>query len=143
MENPVTGASHGGVCIGENPWPAGGTPLVTGVQPYGFAPVTEEALAEIVRRIVTTLQPEKIILFGSYAYGTPSGDSDVDLLVILDTPTRPAERYLCVSRLLRPRPFPLDIVVRTPAEITRALEKGDAFINQLVTQGRVLYERSD
>jgi predicted nucleotidyltransferase len=127
----------------ENPWPAGGTQLVAGVQPYGFAPVTEEALAEIIRRIVTTLQPEKIILFGSYAYGTPSGDSDVDLLVVLDTPARPAERYLCVSRLLRPRPFPLDILVRTPAEITRALEKGDAFINQLVTQGRVLYERSD
>jgi predicted nucleotidyltransferase len=140
MENPVTMAPHGDACRGENHWPVGGTPLVAGVQPYGFAPVTEEALAEIVRRIVTTLQPEKIILFGSYAYGTPSGDSDIDLLVVLDTPARPAERYLCVSRLLRPRPFPLDIVVRTPAEIARALEKGDAFINQLVTQGRELYE---
>jgi predicted nucleotidyltransferase len=130
-------------CMVEGNWPAGGTQLAVGIQPHGFAPVTEEVLAEMVRRIVTALQPEKILLFGSYVYGTPSGDSDVDLLVILDTPSRPADRYLAVSRLLRPRPFPLDILVKTPDEIVQALVKGDAFIREIVTQGRVLYERSD
>ena len=66
----------------EDRWPSGGTPLVTSIQPPGFTPVTEEALAAIVHRIVAVLHPEKIILFGSHAYGRPSDDSDVDLLVI-------------------------------------------------------------
>jgi predicted nucleotidyltransferase len=129
--------------MSEDHWPTGGTQLVAGVQPPGFTPVTEEILAEIVRRIVTTLHPERVILFGSYAYGTPSDHSDVDFLVILETDARPADRYLAVSRLIRPRPFPLDFVVKTPDEITQALVKGDSFICEIVTQGRVLYARSD
>jgi predicted nucleotidyltransferase len=128
--------------MNENPWPVGGTPVVANVHPPGFAPVTEEALGEIVHRLVSALHPQKIILFGSYVNGTPSGDSDVDLLVILDTHARPVDRYVSVSRLLRPRPFPLDILVKTPKEIARALDQGDDFISEIVTQGRVLYERS-
>jgi predicted nucleotidyltransferase len=115
--------------------------LVAGVQPPGFAPVTRRALDEIVQRIVTNLHPEKIILFGSYGYGTPTEDSDVDLLVIMETSDHPADRYLAVSRLIRPRPFPLDILVKTPGEIAQALEKGDFFIREIVTRGQVLYER--
>ena len=127
----------------KNQWPVGGTPVVAGVQPPGFAPVTEEALQAIVHRLVTGLHPHKIVLFGSYVYGTPTPDSDVDLLVIVDTPTRPVDRYLRVSRLLRPRPFPLDLLVKTREEITQALEKEDPFIREITTQGRVLYERVD
>lgn len=138
-----TSTAQGETGMGEGRWPARGTQLIAGVQPRGFAPVTAEVLAEIVRRIVAALQPERIILFGSYVYGTPSDDSDVDLLVILETPARPADRYLAVSRLLRPRPFPLDILVKTPGEIAQALHKGDAFIREIVTRGRVLYERSN
>ena len=129
--------------MSEAHWPAGGTQLVAGVHRSGFAPVTKEILAEIVRRIGSALHPEKVILFGSYAYGTPSDHSDVDLLIILETDARPADRYLAVSRLIRPRPFPLDILVKTPDEITQALAKGDNFIREIVTQGRVLYARSD
>ena len=117
--------------------------MVAGVQPPGFAPVTEEALKAIVHRLVTGLHPHKIVLFGSYVYGTPTADSDVDLLVIVDTPPRPVDRYLRVSRLLRPRPFPLDLLVKTPEEIEQALEREDPFIREITTQGRVLYERSD
>lgn len=124
-------------------WHAGGTPVVAGVQPSGFSPVTEEVLGEIIRRLVSEIHPRKIILFGSYVYGNPSTDSDVDLLVILDTHARPVDRYLSVSRLLRPRPFPLDILVKTPEEIKQALERDDGFISDVVAQGRVLYERSD
>jgi uncharacterized protein len=101
--------------------------------------MTDEALVAIVHRIVAVLHPEKIILFGSYAYGRPSDDSDVDLLVIMETTARPADRYLAVSRVLRPRPFPIDILVKTPKEIAQALEKGDSFIQEIVSRGRLLY----
>lgn len=117
--------------------------MVANVQSAGFLPVTEEALSTIVQRLVPALHPHKIIVFGSYIYGTPTPDSDVDLLVILDTEARPVDRYLRVSRLLRPRPFPLDILVKTPEEMTRAVAHGDPFIVEILTQGRVLYERAD
>jgi predicted nucleotidyltransferase len=130
-------------CDPQARWPAGGTRLAPGVQPPGFLPVTEEILAEIVRRLVAALNPEKIILFGSYVYGFPCGDSDVDLLVITQTSARPADRYVAVSRVIRPRPFPLDILVKTPDEIAGALAKGDSFIEEIVTRGRVLYARLD
>ena len=87
--------------------------MVANVQAPGFAPVTKGTLNEIVRRIVRVLRPEKIILFGSYGYGAPTNDSDVDSLVIMETNDRPADRYLAVSRLIRPRPFPLDILGST------------------------------
>jgi predicted nucleotidyltransferase len=117
--------------------------IVANVQASGFTPVTKRTLNEIVRRIVGELCSEKIILFGSYGYGSPTNDSDVDLLVIMETNDRPADRYLAVSRLIRPRPFPLDILVKTPAEITQALAKGDFFIREIVTKGQTLYERPD
>ena len=126
----------------ENQWPVGGTPVAAGVQPPGFAPVTEEALQEIVHCLVTGLHPHKIVLFGSYVYGTPTAHSDVDLLVIVDTQARPVDRYLRVSRLLRPRPFPLDLLVKSPEEIAQALDRDDAFMREIMAQGRVLYERS-
>jgi len=129
--------------MSEKPWPVGKTPLVAGVQLPGFAPVTEELLQAMVHRLATGLHPHKIILFGSYVSGTPTADSDVDLLVIVDTQARPVDRYLCVSRLLRPRPFPLDLLVKTPEEIAQALDREDTFIREITAQGRVLYERAD
>jgi predicted nucleotidyltransferase len=131
--------------MSEDRWPelAENAHMVANVQPPGFAPVTRGRLNEIIRRIVKGLQPQKIILFGSYGYGSPMNDSDVDLLVIMETSDRPAHRYLAVSHLIRPRPFPLDILVKTPAEIAQALEKGDVFISEIVTKGQTLYERPD
>ena len=111
------------------------------VTPTGFPAVTEEVLRGAAERIAEALQPEKIVLFGSYAYGTPTPDSDVDLLVIMDTDASRVDRYRAVSRLLYPRPFPVDILVKTPAEIERALESGDFFIREILPEGRVLYER--
>lgn len=129
--------------MSEHSWPTNGTSLVVGIQPAGFVPVTKEILGEIVSRIVTALHPEKIILFGSYVYGRPSPDSDVDLLVIMESSSRPVDRYLAVSQLIRPRPFPLDIVVRTPGEIDQALKNGDSFSKEIISLGKVLYERSN
>ena len=89
------------------------------------------------------MRPDKIILFGSYANGRPTPDSDVDLLVVMNTTASSKERSWAVSKLLIPRPFPVDILVRTPKEIKLALGKGDFFIEEIVTQGKVLYERRE
>jgi predicted nucleotidyltransferase len=117
------------------------TPDGISVTPTGFPMPVAETLPEVVQRIVQTLKPEKIVLFGSYADGTPTSDSDVDLLVVIETTAPPVERYLAVSRLLRPRPFPVDILVKRPDEIQRALEAGDFFIQEVLSRGQVLYER--
>lgn len=138
VSNPATKPSETNEAA---PWPRAGTPVVADVQPPGFLPVTEESLALIVQRLVPALNPCQIIVFGSYAYGVPSADSDLDLLVIVETQARPVDRYLSVSSLLRPRPFPLDILVKTPDEIDRALADGDPFMVEILSQGRVLYER--
>jgi predicted nucleotidyltransferase len=122
-------------------WPLEGKPLAPGICPPGFRPLTDRVLEEIVRRIVRAVQPQKIVLFGSYAYGQPTEDSDLDLLVVLETDAPVVQRYLAVSRLLRPRPIPLDILVRTPQEIEEALEKGDGFIREILEWGKILYER--
>ena len=63
-------------------------------------------IRNVTRQIVQQFHPQKVILFGSYAYGQPTEDSDVDLLVIMDTKARPVDRYLRVARLLRRAPFP-------------------------------------
>jgi uncharacterized protein len=116
---------------------------VASVTPTGFHTPVADKLPEVVERLAAKLRPERIILFGSYAYGSPTPDSDVDLLVILETDASSMERYLAVSRLLYPRPFPVDILVRTPHEIEQALQTGDFFIKQIISQGRVLYERTN
>ena len=101
----------------------------------------EDRLEDVKKRIVDTFSPQKIILFGSYAYGQPTPDSDVDLLVVMESDDRPVERAAKVSRLLRPRPFQMDILVRTPEEIQHRLEIGDQFIREVLEKGRVLYEQ--
>jgi uncharacterized protein len=113
------------------------------IRPAGMEPVDEDHFRAIIDRLVRELGPEKIVLFGSYAYGVPTPDSDVDLLVIMETDAPRKERQWEVSRLLIPRPFPVDILVKTPAEIEQALAKGDFFIDEILTRGRVLYERRD
>jgi predicted nucleotidyltransferase len=120
-----------------------GVKLATHIHPAGFPPLTGEVLAAIVQRIINNPQVKKVILFGSYAnlHGSPTPDSDIDLLVVLETSASPSERILAISRLLRPRPFPMDILVRTPQEITELLENGDDFFQEIMAQGRVLYER--
>jgi predicted nucleotidyltransferase len=106
-------------------------------------PQVEDRLEDVTKRIVEAFDPHQIILFGSHAYGHPSADSDVDLLIVMESDERPAARAMRVSRLLRPRPFPMDILVRTPEEIQRRLNMGDYFIREVIERGRILYERRD
>ena len=116
-------------------------PITTKVRPVGFPPVAE-TLPGAIERIVSHLNPEKIILFGSYAYGNPTPDSDVDLLVIMRTKAKEIDRYVAVSNLLYPRQFPVDILVKTPREIEKeSQKKGNFFLREILTKGKVLYER--
>jgi uncharacterized protein len=109
--------------------------------PTGCERRVSETLPEAVERIVRGLRPEKIILFGSYAYGDPTPDSDVDLLVVMRTDAPSSERSWEVSQLLLPRQFAVDILVRTPSEVADAVAKGSSFIAEVLSQGKVLYER--
>jgi len=108
----------------------------------GRRPVSMREIRAVVRRIARLFHPEKIILFGSYAAGTPGPDSDVDLLVVMETPLSSRQQRLAISRALSPRPFPMDIVVRTPQEIQRRVTAGDFFLQEIMATGKVLYERT-
>ena len=115
--------------------------IKTKVRPVGFPPVAS-TLPGAIERIVSELKPEKIILFGSYAYGEPTPDSDVDLLVIMKTRAKEIDRYVKVSNLLYPRQFPVDIIVKTPKEIeAEQKKKGNFFMREVLAKGRVVYER--
>lgn len=101
--------------------------------------------AKLVGRIVTrlrdTYQPSKVILFGSYAYGKPTSDSDIDLLIIKRTKKPFHRRLYEVRRLLFPllRNQPFDPIVMTPQEFERRLARGDHFIREIVTEGKLVY----
>ena len=103
--------------------------------------VTKTLLAGIVQRIVEKFRTEKIVLFGSYAKGTPNRDSDVDLLVVMDSMEPMSQRIRCVTEVAKVRFLPMDIVVRTPAEMDERLAKGDFFIADILNTGKVLYQR--
>jgi len=108
-----------------------------------YTPVTDDLLHEITQRIVAAFDPEMVVLFGSRAYGEPGLDSDVDLLVVTDALTGRSvfERHRAVSDLFSQRRFALDVLVRTPAELRQLVEHGSTFFKEIVTQGRILYER--
>jgi len=115
----------------------------TDVRPTGFPPVAK-TLPKAVKRLVAELKPEKIILFGSYAYGNPTPDSDVDLLIVMKTRARPIDRYVTASNVLYPREFPVDIVVKTPREIQAEFKKkSNFFMREVLAKGKVIYERND
>jgi len=108
---------------------------------YPPLPVTEALLKEVTDKIVRALKPEKIFLFGSYAYGNPGKDSDVDLLIIMKSSERPVKRRTRASRLFWDRPVPMDFVVKTPSEIAERMSMGDFFIKKILTKGKVLYDK--
>jgi predicted nucleotidyltransferase len=110
------------------------------VQPYRYSSphIPMAAIRRFARQIAEHFQPEKIILFGSYAYGTPHAESDVDLLVIM-----PA--YDVVNQSIRismafEHPFSLDLIVRTPKQIERGLREDNWFLREVIEKGKVLYE---
>jgi predicted nucleotidyltransferase len=91
--------------------------------------------------VVEKFHPDKIILFGSYAYGTPHQDSDVDILVVMPARNQ-LDMAFNIHWAIQP-PFPLDIIVRTPKEMKWRLEEGESFLTEVVGKGKVLYEKED
>ncbi len=93
------------------------------------------------RAVAEKFRPDKIILFGSFAYGTPHADSDVDLLVIMPARSQGSQAYKI--RLALSAPFAMDLIVRTPETMKWRLEEGDSFLREIVLKGKVLYEKAD
>ncbi len=104
--------------------------------------IPQQAIEDAVRRIVEQFQPQRVILFGSYAHGQPRRESDVDLLVVMDTSLRETEQAVRICQAIDYH-FGLDLIVRTPAKMARRLALGDPFLREVVSRGRVLYERVD
>ncbi len=101
--------------------------------------IAEKELKDFALKIVKAISPDKIVLFGSYADGTPTEESDIDLLVILESDQPKHKRIQAVRKALRPLPFPVDFVVYTPEEIKRYEKDEGTFVHHVLTRGRVLY----
>lgn len=97
-------------------------------------------IRQFAQQVAERFQPEKIILFGSHAYGEPHADSDVDILVVMPARNE-LDQAARISLTIAP-PFPLDIDVRTPKTMTWRLEEGDSFLREVVERGKVLYEEA-
>ena len=108
---------------------------------YGGADVPISVIRRYAREIAGSFQPEKIILFGSYAYGTPHAGSDVDILVIMPARNELDQAWKIDRKLARN--FSLHLIVRTPKNMEWRLREGDWFLREIVARGKVLYEKTD
>lgn len=100
---------------------------------------TNTEIKRLCDRIVREFKPEKIILFGSHAYGKPQWDSDVDLLVIMPFKGRHTRKAIEILDRLNPTTA-LDLLVRTPLQIEKRLAMGDFFMREIIDRGKVMYE---
>lgn len=103
--------------------------------------VTDALLSKVTGRIVAQFDPEQVILFGSYAYGTPHEDSDVDLFVIMESDEDLFRRSFLVRMAVQVDFLAMDVIARTPKEVAERLEMGDYFMKEIIERGRVLYRR--
>ncbi len=104
-------------------------------------PVRKSLMNTILKRLVANLDVVKVILFGSYVSGKANKDSDLDLLIIINTKEKGIKRYAMVSELLEPRKIPMDIIVKTPEELQTRSKMFDPFIRNILKTGKVLYEK--
>lgn len=95
-----------------------------------------------VDRIARNFHPERIILFGSYAWGKPTPDSDVDLLVVLPFQGKNWKMASKIRKRIHPS-FPVDLVVRTSEQLRQRLKQGDGFLEDITRHGKVLYENGN
>lgn len=103
----------------------------------------KKIISEVVEKLKETYKPRKIILFGSYAYGKATEDSDIDLFIVKNTGKRMVDRFVDVKRIIY-KPglrIPISPLVYTPKELEERLRMGDNFINEILKKGVVLYDR--
>ncbi len=102
--------------------------------------VDKSSIKQLADQIVREFQPERVILFGSYAYGQPGPDSDVDLLVVLPFEGKNFWKSLEILNRIAPE-FPLDLLARRPEDTARRYEEGDPLIREAIDRGQILYEK--
>jgi len=107
---------------------------------YNGRMTTMRDIAALSEAIVREFAPERVLLFGSHAYGVPTADSDVDLLVVMPHDGKPSAMATQIRRRVRPK-FALDLLVRSPEALAERIEMNDCFVREIVARGRVLYER--
>ncbi len=104
--------------------------------------IDERLIQQVARKIVEQVRPEKVVLFGSWAWGEPDADSDLDLLIICDSTLRRDKRAREILRLFSARKFPLDVLVYTPQEVEMCRRMKGSFVRYILDHGKVLYERT-
>lgn len=103
---------------------------------------SEREIERIVRQIAEGYRPLKVILFGSHAWGEPTEDSDIDLLIVKETSDRFIDRWVKVRKLIADptRRIPVEPIVMTPEELDRRIARGDQFFREIVGRGKILYQ---
>ena len=103
--------------------------------------IAQDRIRDVSQRIAQRFAPDRIILFGSYAYGSPDEGSDVDLLVVLPFEGKPYRKAAEIAAAVHAG-FPLDILARRPDDIERRYREADPLVREALDRGRVLYERN-
>ena len=103
----------------------------------------KNVITVIVDKVRDYYHPEKIILYGSFAYGKPGKASDIDLLIVKETQTRPIDRRVLVRRMVSGlrKGYPFSSIVVTPQELRTRIGMGDQFFEEILAKGEVLYAR--
>jgi len=101
--------------------------------------ISKNKIDEAVKRIIENVHPDKVILFGSYAYGKPDENSDIDILVVKNMDIPRYKRSRKIRKYLRGLKVPIDIVVYSQDEIEEWKDTKHAFINEVMEQGELLY----
>ncbi len=99
-------------------------------------------IQHLCKQIVEKFHPQKVILFGSYAYGTPTPHSDIDLMVVMPFEGSVFNQAARI-RLELHSEMPMDLLVRTPEQVRQRIDMEDFFMRRIVEKGKVLYEAAD
>lgn len=105
--------------------------------------VPMKTIRDIAQHIAKRFNPEQIILFGSHAYGKPTAESDVDLLVVMGKPEDEMETMVEIAKSLPILTFGVDVIVRSRRTLERRKKLGDWFLQEVTQKGKVLYERTN
>lgn len=107
-----------------------------------FTMVDVSTIQKMGRKIGAEFKPEAVVLFGSYAYGKPSADSDIDILVVV--PQDRTDSHLAAQiRLALPSQYPIDVIVHSRRRLHERLKQNDVFFSEIMEKGRILYEAGD
>src|SRR5436309_7850064 len=103
--------------------------------------IFQKTIQGVVDDIVREIKPHKVIVFGSYARGDATPDSDLDIFVVARLRGTSSERIRRVRSAITSNGFGLDVVVRTPRQVKKSLNGRDWFVQEVFEQGKLMYER--